>query len=159
MKKLEALFLFVFLMGCSSAQNVLPTATPGISQTLSLVATKTAIPPTQTLAPTLTLTATLTPTATGGGAGKIAFTSEQNGVTEIYVVNSDGSNLIKLANSVTPKFYPAWSPDGKKIAFGTNTNDSADLYVMNADGSNPTKLLDTKEIPAYYQVKSVLRFA
>ncbi|MBI3151738.1 MAG: PD40 domain-containing protein [Chloroflexi bacterium] len=139
MKKLQIVFLFVLLAGCSSSQIVSPTVTPGIAQTPSLF-------PTQTLTPTSTSIPTPIPTAIGGGAGKIAFTSERDGVSEIYVMNSDGSNLIRLANNISPKFDPAWSPDGKQIAFGSYNNDSGGLYFMDADGSNPTKLIDNKEL-------------
>jgi len=151
MKKIQTVFLLVFLAGCSSSPIAPSTATPGIVQTTSLLPTQTIISPTQTLTPTSTSTPTLAPTALGGGAGKIAFTSERDGYQEIYVVNSDGSNLIKLTNSITPKFDPAWSPDGKQIAFGSVNNNSGNLYIMNADGSNPTKLIDTKGLDSYAQ--------
>ncbi len=147
MKKLQIVFLFAFLVGCSSGPKVLPTGTPRIVQTPSPL-------PTQTLTPTATLTPTPIPTAIGGGAGKIAFTSERDGYQEIYVVNSDGSSLIRLANNITPKFDPAWSPDGKQIAFGFGNDDSASLYIMNTDGSNLIKLIDAKELSIYSQATS-----
>lgn len=159
MKKIQIIFLFVFLTGCLSNQSISPTIAPDIVQTPSPFPTQTAIPPTQTLTPTSTFTPTITPTAIGGGAGKIAFTSDRDGVTDIYVMNSDGSNLIRLANSITPKGEPAWSPDGSKIAFGFSNEDSASLYHMNADGSNLTKLIDTKEISIYDQATLDWRFA
>jgi Tol biopolymer transport system component len=146
MKKFQRFLLFVFLVGCSSPQNALPPAPPIVTQTPRLFPTTTAVAPIQTFVPAATLTLTLTPAATGGGAGKIAFTSDQDGVPEIYVIDPDGSQLTKLGNSITPKFNPAWSPDGKKIVFGTNDSDSARLYIMNADGSSPVKLIDTEEL-------------
>jgi Tol biopolymer transport system component len=94
----------------------------------------------------------------GGGAGKFAFTSERDGYPEIYVINVDGRGLIKLSNNITPKYNPAWSPDGSKIAFGSNDKDTAGIYIMDADGSNPTKLIDTKEISVYDQANPDLRF-
>jgi len=146
MKKLQIVFLFVFLAGCSSNQNALPTITPNIAQTPSPFPAQTAIPPTQTLTSTSTFTPTPTQTPIGGGAGKIAFTSNRDGVTDIYVMNSDGSNLIQLSNDITPKYSPDWSPDSRKIAFASNHDDSAGIYIMNADGTNPAKLIDTKEV-------------
>jgi Tol biopolymer transport system component len=157
MKKIQIVFLFMFLVGCSSGQNFVPTLTPGTLQTPSLSPTKTAIHPTQTLTPTSTFTPTITPTAIGDGVGKIAFTSERDGYPEIYVTNSDGSNLIKLTNNITPKVNPAWSPDGKQIAFASNNNDFGNLYIMNADGSNPTKLIETKELDIYNRATSAWR--
>src|SRR5690349_16301716 len=110
MKKLVVILSFVFLMGCSSSPSISTTATSGILQKPSPVPTQTAIPPTSTLIPTATFTPTLIPTAVGGGAGKIAFTSERDGVSEIYVINSDGSHPVKLTNGITPQSDPAWSP-------------------------------------------------
>ena len=147
MKRVLFIFLFVFMVGCSSNQMVPVTETFHIIPTSSPLPTQTAILPTQVSNPTSTPVPTMTITSTPiGGSGKIAFTSEENGSSDIYVINSDGTNLIKLANNITPKFAPAWSPDGKKIAFASITDDSAGLYIMNADGSNPIKLLDTKEV-------------
>jgi Tol biopolymer transport system component len=158
MKKLRVVFLFVFLVGCSSNQNDFSIVTQSIVQTSTPIPTQTAAPPTQTLTPTATFTPTVTSTAIGGGGGKIAFTSERNGAPEIYVINPDGSNLIKLTNDITPKYAPSWSPDGKKIVFGTNDNDSASLYIMNGDGSNPMKLIDTNDISTYDQATSDWQF-
>lgn len=158
MKKIQVVFLLLLLLGCSSTQNDIPVETPNITLPSTPVPTQTAIHPTQTLTPTAMFTPTITSTAIGGGGGKIAFTSERDGVSEIYVINPDGSNLIKLANDVSPKYGPSWSPDGKKIAFGTNDNDSASLYIMNADGTNPTKLIDTKDISTYDRATSDWRF-
>ena len=159
MKKFQIVFLLVFLVGCSPSPEALPLLTPGNLQTPSLAPAQTTIPPTEMLTPMPTFTPPPTSTAISGGGGKIAFTSERDGYPEIYVMNVDGSDPIKLANDITPKFNPAWSPDGTKIAFGSSDNDTASIYIMNADGSNPAKLIDTKEIDTYDQATSDWRFA
>lgn len=146
MKKLQIAFLFVLLLGCSPSAGVLPSETSGTLQTPTPVPTQTTIHPTETLIPTATLTPPPTATAIGDGEGKIAFTSERDGYAEIYVMDADGSDQIALTNGITPKYDPAWSPDGRMIAFASNTNDSASLYIMNASGSNPTKLIDAKDL-------------
>lgn len=146
MKKLQVVFLFVLLAGCSSIQNDLPAATQSIIQTSTLTLTQTAIPSAETSIPTSTFTQHPTATAIGGGAGKIAFISERDGYSEIYIMNPDGSDQIALKNGIAPKGDPAWSPDGQKIAFVSNNVDSASLYIMNATGSNPIKLIDAKDL-------------
>jgi Tol biopolymer transport system component len=53
--------------------------------------------------------------------------------TNIYFINSDGKNEVKL----TEGKGPLWSPDGRKILFENNG-----LYVINADGSGKIKIHD-----------------
>lgn len=60
MKKFRVVFLFIFLVGCSSNQVISLTATPNIVLTPTPFSTQTVIPPTQTLTPTSTFTPTLT---------------------------------------------------------------------------------------------------
>ena len=59
---------------------------------------------------------------------------------EIFKMNADGSNQVRLTNNVVQDSLPSWSPDGRKIAFNTNRDNDFEIYVMNVDGSNPTRL-------------------
>jgi Tol biopolymer transport system component len=63
----------------------------------------------------------------------------------VYIMNADGSNLIKLVD--VPADRPVWSPDGKHIAYMTNFwndgdhfGDEGDIYVVNTDGTHPIKV-------------------
>jgi Tol biopolymer transport system component len=67
---------------------------------------------------------------------KIAFDVYLDHTTTIYVVNSDGSNLIALTNDRISA-SPAWSPDGKKIAYSCRDG----LCIMNPDGGGQTYLI------------------
>ena len=66
----------------------------------------------------------------------LAFVSERDGNSEIYVVNVDGTGLLRLTDDVGRDVDPAWSPDGKRIAFASDRSGNSDIYVMDADGSN-----------------------
>lgn len=77
---------------------------------------------------------------------RIAFTSDRDGGTGIYVMNADGSGPTRLTDSPAGDFLPTWSADGSKIAFISSRDGNREVYVINADGSGQTNL--TKN-PAY----------
>jgi TolB protein len=101
----------------------------------------------------------LTDDTSTGGSGpswspdgtRIAFSSGRDGdksetgftLSEIYVMNADGSQQTNLTNNPTLNDYTAaWSPDGATIAFtGYNyETHNGGVYSMNADGSGRTRL-------------------
>jgi WD40 repeat protein len=77
---------------------------------------------------------------------QLAFTSDRDGNSEIYVMNADGTGLINLTNNPAFDGYPAWSPDGSKIAFDTNRDGNREVYVMSADGTGP---INVTKSPAF----------
>jgi Tol biopolymer transport system component len=60
-------------------------------------------------------------------------------VLEIYVMDSDGSNIKKVTNLGKASFAPYFHPDGKRIIFASNVNGKSgrdfDLYMINTDGT------------------------
>jgi dipeptidyl aminopeptidase/acylaminoacyl peptidase len=70
---------------------------------------------------------------------KIAFRSDRDATSQIYVMNADGSNQIRITDT-GGNFRPVWSPDGSKIAFTSDRDGNNEIYVMNADGSGPVNL-------------------
>ena len=68
--------------------------------------------------------------------GRIVFSSDRDGHDQIYVMDADGDNQIRLTNNNFLDRSPAWSPDGTKIAF---VHDQ-EIYVMNAADSNQIRL-------------------
>jgi uncharacterized repeat protein (TIGR01451 family) len=77
-----------------------------------------------------------------GVNGKIAFTTNRDGNSEIYSMDPDGTHLVNLTHDPTDDESAAWSPDGRTIAFTSDRNAFAvpEVYVMDADGGNVTQL-------------------
>jgi len=74
---------------------------------------------------------------------KIVFCGWKEGRkgTEIYIMNSDGTQKRRLTESEGWwDTWPIWSPDGTKIAFVSTRDGSEEIYWMNADGSNQTRI-------------------
>jgi Tol biopolymer transport system component len=70
----------------------------------------------------------------------IAFSSTQNGNSDIYTMHADGSGLTNITNNPAYDGFPHWSPDGKQIAFESGRDGSNQIYLMDADGSNVIQL-------------------
>ncbi len=74
--------------------------------------------------------------------GKIVFQTDRDGNNEIYVINPDGTGLLRLTRNASYDGYPAWSPDGTKIAFESNRGGFFQIYVMGSDGANPVRITE-----------------
>ena len=140
----------------TSAPTAVPT--PTLTATPLPTAAPTATPtatPLPTAAPTATPTATSTPTPTParttgdesclviGDAtpvGRIAFSSDRDGDSEIYVMNEDGSGVTRLMDNESEDSHPSWSPDGRLIAFISDRD--GDHQILRDErgrfGCNPT---------------------
>jgi Tol biopolymer transport system component len=78
---------------------------------------------------------------------RIVFSSNRDdpsgNPSDLYVVNVDGSGLVRLTNSAGGDWVgsQAWSPDESKIVFTSYRDDpNGEIYVMNADGSGVVRL-------------------
>jgi Tol biopolymer transport system component len=58
---------------------------------------------------------------------------------EVFAVNADGTNLLRLTNTEAAEDRLRWTPDGTKITF-TSYGGNSEIYVMNADGTGQTNL-------------------
>ena len=67
--------------------------------------------------------------------GRIAFVADGSPLNGLYIANSDGSGLRKLASG--PELYsrPRWSPDRRRILFGRIADGPSEIYVIDVDGT------------------------
>ncbi len=66
--------------------------------------------------------------------GRIVFQSNRGGDYQIYVMNGDGANVVKLTNEKYEAEDLAVSPDSKKILFVSNYR----VYFMDISGDKPS---------------------
>lgn len=83
---------------------------------------------------------------------QIAFMSNGRGANnwEIWVMNADGSDPVRLTENAHNDGLPTWSPDGSHIAFVSDANGVWSIWAMEADGDNPRKLFNMKGTPEGY---------
>ncbi len=67
----------------------------------------------------------------------IAFSSERDGDWEIFVMDADGYDRVRLTENGAG---PVWSPDGALIAFSSERDGDWEIFVMNADGTDQVQL-------------------
>ncbi len=60
----------------------------------------------------------------------IAFISEADGNAEVYLMNADGRNLIRLTRNTAEDVTPQFSKDGKRIIFSSNRKGKFAIYEL-----------------------------
>jgi Tol biopolymer transport system component len=68
---------------------------------------------------------------------RIAFTSDRNPCTNLYVRNADGSGLVRIIHSSAVCYMPSWqeTPQGERIVFGMH-GVRAEIASVRPDGSD-----------------------
>jgi Tol biopolymer transport system component len=77
-----------------------------------------------------------------------------NRLSDIFVINTDGSNLKNLTNSDASETAPAWSPDGSRITFSSNrdykeTPRQIDIFVTEPYSEAPPVRLTNDPAPEF----------
>jgi TolB protein len=75
----------------------------------------------------------MSPAASPGGS-KVAMILSKDGMTDLYVSNSDGSDLKRLTKSPQDESSPCWSPDGRWICFAAKEREHRTLCLVPASG-------------------------
>ena len=74
--------------------------------------------------------------------GSTRYNGSPYGLTELYTINPDGSNPLRLTFSSMANVGVQWSPGGDRMIFmqDSGSNYSYEIFSMNADGSNQLRL-------------------
>lgn len=62
---------------------------------------------------------------------KIAFVGRKDNSSEIYAINFDGSDPVKITSLKSLTLLPSWSPDGSEISFTSYKDGNPDCYITN----------------------------
>ena len=140
------ILLLAILLGCSPQVQAPPYTNPPTSQPAETT------PPPQGNTET-PITTTVVPAKPQGKIAFMDYRTDKYGL-DIYVMNSDGTNIEDITKSGSRDVWPTWSPDGTKIAFGSirEWHTMRSIYVMDADGKNVNCLTPEKtdcEFPAW----------
>jgi TolB protein len=71
---------------------------------------------------------------------QLAAVLTRDGVSQIYLMNADGSNLRRLTFSGAIDTEPFFTPDGQSIYFTSDRGGSPQIYRMAASGGEPTRI-------------------
>jgi Tol biopolymer transport system component len=76
---------------------------------------------------------------------QFAFTSNSDGIFQIYTMNSDGSNVRQLTKVKGESSNPAWAPDGMAIVFSSEGEAGRRaLFLIGSDGSDAHRIAFSK---------------
>jgi Tol biopolymer transport system component len=78
---------------------------------------------------TVPLSGVTTPVFSPDGK-RLAFTGLDGGLSDLFTINVDGTDLKRLTNDKYADLHPTWSPDGKTIAFATDRGPETDFNEL-----------------------------
>jgi TolB protein len=70
------------------------------------------------------------------------------GIFDVYTMDADGSDPVRLTFNDRGDTVPAYAPDGKQIAFTSFRDGNAEIYRMRTDGSLQTLISNNLAIDA-----------
>ncbi|HKA08001.1 MAG TPA: protein kinase [Gemmataceae bacterium] len=73
---------------------------------------------------------------------RTAFSIEDRGKTRLFVMNSDGTSVRIVADSMELRGAPVWSPDGQSVVTAANQGGSPRLFRISLDTREAVRMLD-----------------
>jgi Tol biopolymer transport system component len=92
-----------------------------------------------------------TPSPVESPTGQIAFERTVDGNTDIYMMNVDGTGLVRLTDDPARDSQPAWTPDGATLVFARSMPQvatTADIFALNIATNDLVQLTDERGVEA-----------
>ena len=86
------------------------------------------------------------------GENAIAFMSDRDGHSEIYVMMPDGKHQKRLTESPIAYFMPAWAPDRNKIAFVSVGEGETSIFTITLQEGKVAKIASIQEMQGIYGI-------
>ncbi|PIE90639.1 MAG: hypothetical protein CR997_05220 [Acidobacteria bacterium] len=71
---------------------------------------------------------------------KIAFSASHNGNVDLWVMNLDGSDLLRITRHPAVDTNPSWAPGGNALLYTSDRTGAPQIYRMDADGLNNQRI-------------------
>ena len=71
---------------------------------------------------------------------RLAFSAQRRGLTQLYLMNVDGTGTHRIAEELDVRGAPAWSPDGRWLAVAANRDGEPHLFKIPVGGGTPVLL-------------------
>jgi TolB protein len=78
--------------------------------------------------------------ASPGALNRISFVTDRDGNDEIYTMNLDGSDPVRVTSHDSDDFSSSWMSDGTRLIFDTDRNGHWDIYSIAVSGGNAVRL-------------------
>jgi len=76
----------------------------------------------------------------GSDSNDVVFAVEIDSNADLFKIDSETGDLIRLTTSVAVDLMPVWSPNKKQIAFISDTNGASALWLMDAGGQSKRQI-------------------
>jgi Tol biopolymer transport system component len=71
---------------------------------------------------------------------QIVFQSNRDDSDELYSINPNGQNELRLTTNANLDIDPTQPTNGSSVGFSSNRDGNLEIYLMNADGTSPVRL-------------------
>ena len=80
---------------------------------------------------------------------QILFVSRRNGISDLYLMDADGTNVRKVFKDSILRISPAWSPDAKQISYCSGNLDARKLYIATLGKEIETPVAEVGNFSGY----------